>query len=159
MYVPVHTFDVDTSNRANGEFAPRLEPYSNFHHWGIGTEQQAAAYAQTGVGPPFKTLQQTMEELGHVGRTIDIFKIDCEYCEWDTYPTWLQADLRQILVETHEAPMPKAKQFFLTLHDAGYVIFHKEPNYPSNGNTVEFGFLKLRTDFFVNGTMYANTDL
>jgi hypothetical protein len=99
-----------------------------------------------------------MQELGHGGRTIDIFKIDCEWCEWFTYQQWLSQDLRQLLVETHNAPMPHAQGFFLDLHDAGYVIFSKEANYQNGAGGVEFAFLKLSTDFFVEGSMYNNTD-
>ena len=47
-----------------------------------------------------------------------------EWCEWFTYQQWLSegVDLRQILVETHNAPMPNAKNFFYDLHDHGYVM-------------------------------------
>jgi len=145
----IHTFDMVTSNKRNGDFASKLKPYATFHPWGMGTEEQAKKSPKV-----FKTLQQTMKELGHENRTIHIFKIDCEWCEWNTYDQWVKEDLRQILVETHNAPMPNAKEFFHTLHDAGYVIFSKEANFQNGGGCVEFGFLKLLTDFFVNDTMY-----
>jgi hypothetical protein len=147
----IHTFDVSDSNKRFGKFASVLEPYSTFHHWGIGTEEEAATKKKR-----FKTLEQTMKDLGHTGRRVDILKIDCEWCEWFTYKQWLKADLRQILVETHNAPMPNARDFFYDLHDAGYVIFSKEANYVNRAGGVEFGFLKLSTDFFVNNTMYKN---
>ena len=51
--------------------------------------------------------------------------------------------------------MPNAKNFFYDLHDAGYVIFSKEANFVNGGGGVEFAFLKLSTDFFVNNTMYS----
>ena len=91
---------------------------------------------------------------------IDIFKIDCEWCEWHTYQDWLSVgNLRQILVETHNAPMPTAKDFFYALHDAGYVIFSKEANFQNGGGGVEYAFLKLHTDFFINNTMYSKLHL
>ena len=95
-----------------------------------------------------------MEELGHTGHTIDIFKIDCEWCEWFTFEQWLEQDLRQILIETHNAPMPNACDLFYKLHDAGYVIFNKEAYYQNGAGGVEYGFLKLSKDFFINDTTY-----
>jgi hypothetical protein len=50
--------------------------------------------------------------------------------------------------------MPNAKDFFYDLHDAGYVIFSKEANFPNGGGGVEFGFLKLKPTFFINNTLY-----
>mmetsp|Transcript_4740 Transcript_4740/g.11186 ORF Transcript_4740/g.11186 Transcript_4740/m.11186 type:complete len:365 (+) Transcript_4740:87-1181(+) len=147
----IHTFDVSNYNKRNGDFAERLEGVATFHHWGIGTKKQAQYHPQS-----FKTLQQTMNMLGHENRTIDIFKIDCEGCEWVTYEDWLEQDIRQILVETHDAPMPNARDFFYKLHNAGFVIFNKEANYQNGGGGVEYGFLKLSTDFFVNGSVYDN---
>ena len=61
----------------------------------------------------------------------------------------------QILVEVHNSPMPEARNFFYTLHDAGYVIFNKEANMLNGCGDIEFAFLKLRTDFFVNGSTYG----
>ena len=61
-------------------------------------------------------------------------------------------------METHNAPLPNARDFFYNLHDAGYVIFSKEANFQNGGGGVEFAFLKLSTDFFVNHTMYSDAD-
>lgn len=145
----VHTFDPVTYNKRNGVFATALEPYSTFHPWGLATAERAN-------NDKLRTLEDTIRELGHENRTIDIFKIDCEGCEWSTYSSWLAVnnDIRQILVETHDAPMPQAANFFHDLHDAGYVITSKEANYIVGGRNVEFAFLKLRTDFFIHDSMY-----
>lgn len=63
----IHTFDM-------GDYASRVEPTgSHYHRWGISGE----AFTDD-KGQIYKTLQQTVQELGHQGRTIDIFKIDCE---------------------------------------------------------------------------------
>lgn len=85
-----------------------------------------------------------------------VVNVNSEWCEWFTYQQWLAdgVDLRQILVETHNAPMPNAQNFFFDLHDHGYVIFSKEANYINSASGVEFAFLKLRKDFFINNTMY-----
>jgi hypothetical protein len=46
----------------------------------------------------FKTMKDTITELGHSGRVINIFKIDCEGCEWATFDGWFDAGatLKQI---------------------------------------------------------------
>lgn len=153
----IHTFDLVTRNARNGDFSEKLQKLgATFHPWGLGTSAQAAHYAATRTGPPLYSLSQIMDLLNHTHRMIDIFKIDCEWCEWHTYPDWIQVgNLRQILVETHNAPMPAAKDFFYSLHDAGYVIFSKEANFQNGGGGVEYAFLKLHTDFFINNTMYS----
>jgi hypothetical protein len=186
----VHTFDIRERNDKNVVFANALRKHNaTFHHWGIGTPHEAAVEAvqaaQAGREPRMKTLYQTILELNHSHQTIDIFKIDCESCEWYQYMTWLDAmraanvTIRQILVETHHIiqPSPSASQpdrhhnqqqqqqqddvdadasrnFFMTLHDAGYVIFSKEVNYEAQGSCVEFAFIQLSSDFFVNNTFY-----
>jgi hypothetical protein len=67
QHCEIHTFDPVDYNRRNGYFKDALQGYSEFHHWGFGTEEQAKKDPNT-----TKTLTQTMEELGHVGRSIDI---------------------------------------------------------------------------------------
>jgi hypothetical protein len=155
----IHTFDLKASNKRFGQFEEKLKPHATFHHWGLGTEAEAAAFKATGKGARIKTLEQTIDELGHRNRTIDIFKIDCEWCEWSTYKQWLMEDLRQILVESHNAPMPNARDFFYDMHDAGYVIFSKEANFVNGADCAEWGFVKLSTAFFGNQSMYKNLPL
>ena len=89
-----------------------------------------------------------------------ISNIFLEWCEWFTYDQWINPtnkfSIKQILVETHNAPYPNAKEFFHNLHDAGFVIFSKEANFQNAGGGVEYGFIKLSTDFFINGSLYRN---
>ncbi len=51
--------------------------------------------------------------------------------------------------------MPHAVNFFHSLHDAGFVIFSKEANFLWQGRNVEYGFLKLHPDFFINSSLYS----
>ena len=59
-----------------------------------------------GRGGVFNTFDETLDKLDRRDRTIDIFKIDCEGCEWSTYKDWIGFGFRQILVETHGVPQP-----------------------------------------------------
>jgi hypothetical protein len=114
----------------------------------------------------FKSLKDTVKALGHQGRTIDIFKIDCEGCEWDTYQSWLEedsgVDMRQILVEIHSTDPskrfanqrmmpPETMDFFDALYRHNYVIVAKEVNimhWSNSGQCAEFAFLKMAPEFF-----------
>ena len=86
----IHTFDF-------GDYAAGAERLGTRLHDGVN--KTAVVYHQFGVGrddpPKFKSLKTIVEELGHVNRTVDIFKIDCEggyacsfvqYC--DSVTTW-----------------------------------------------------------------------
>lgn len=151
----IHTFDPADYSEAAKEVG------SNYHQWGISNIGSIDR-----KGRVMKTLHETAKELGHLGRTIDVFKIDCEGCELDSFETWVDSatvgiSLQQVLVEIHakgkqdgrmnqRVVQPETTNFFQGMHKHGYVIYHKEPNihYWSFGNCVEFGFLKLSPAFF-----------
>jgi len=142
----IHTFDFNPRYAANVPEGRNI----HYHAWGfkpsyeeaLGTRDSQYGQVDPSLGE-FKTFEETKRALGHEGRPIDIFKIDCEGCEWTTYKDWLMADIRQVLVEVHRAP-EVAPYFFSDLRKEGYVTFNKEPNIANtDGNCVEFGFLKL----------------
>ena len=102
----------------------------------------------TGVGKEKNLLlsfPNILKKLGHENRRIDILKVDCESCEWDAYPDILAAPnhISQLLVETHRV----RSEFFHAVHDAGYALFHKEPNTVWQGGC-EWSFLKLDKSFW-----------
>jgi hypothetical protein len=122
----------------NGKELPAI----NYHRYGLGLED----------GSKYKSLKTVVNELGHKNKVIDIFKIDCEGCEWSTASQWFEAPvtLRQILVETHKSDVIKTPRFFDILYENNYVIFHKEPNIAYSGSknmAMEFALLKLSPTF------------
>ena len=60
------------------------------------------------------------------------------------------------MVETHNAPDPNIRDFFYKLHDAGYVIFSKKGNWQNQCGGAEYAFIKLSTDFMIDGSSYKN---
>lgn len=134
----IHVFDF-------GDFAQTVadqtgqSPNVHYHRWGLSSRTEGT----------YKSFTDTVSELGHVNKTIDVFKIDCEGCELDTYQAWLEAPvkLQQILVEIHKHG---AVDMFQSLHDAGYAIFHKEPNiqYQFGNICVEYCFVLLSPKFW-----------
>eukprot|EP00588_Corethron_pennatum_P010073 CAMPEP_0194271106 /NCGR_PEP_ID=MMETSP0169-20130528/4976_1 /TAXON_ID=218684 /ORGANISM="Corethron pennatum, Strain L29A3" /LENGTH=332 /DNA_ID=CAMNT_0039013383 /DNA_START=153 /DNA_END=1148 /DNA_ORIENTATION=+ len=125
----------------------------DFGNYAAGAQKAGVHYHQVGLGiddpPKFKSLSTIVKELGHEGRTIDIFKIDCEGCEWATSKEWFLANvtMRQIQVELHKPDVQITPKFFDLMYQNNYVITHKEPNilYPGSA---EYAFLKLSTPFF-----------
>jgi len=165
----VHVFDMD-------DFASLIpveyKDFIFFHHWGLkGSREQSQFMALQSIREPtkyqssqilsasspaaqigeFHTFQEIVKKLGHKNRTIDVLKIDCEGCEWDTYEDWLQSsvDIRQIQVEMHYVHN-HAVHFFLILQRAGFVTFHKEANTLVNGLCYEYAFMKLDEAFFAD---------
>lgn len=70
-YCEIHTFD-HTIN-ANTQKPDVV----NFHKIGLAAKDEA--------GKNLKTLPTLIKELGHENRRIEIFKIDCEGCEWSVF--------------------------------------------------------------------------
>lgn len=145
-----HTFDFGDFQHCT---PPELKN-AHYHKWGIVKQDKQGNGDE--LPPPkqkFYGLKDTFKLLGHEKLDkIDVFKIDCEGCEWTSFDDWLDPDmpsLNQILVELHKPPREMATKFFDTLQALGYVRFHKEPNiqYP-DGGAIEYAFLKLAKDFF-----------
>jgi len=145
----VHTFDPAPAGSG-------LPQGASYHQWPLGVDGTSVQ------GVEAKSLAKTADELGHKNRTIDIFKIDCEGCEWTTYDSWFDGglDIRQIQVELHWPHLPgnspsdkatKAHKFYNYLFDRGYVVFSKEPNtLGCSGECIEYSFLKLSPAFGQN---------
>lgn len=133
----IHTID---KNNWKVYGRPPPEEYIHYHEYALGVLPNAT---------PMSTI---VHELGHDRKTIDIFKIDCEGCEWSTFRKWFGHGvyIRQILVELHGTgdAGENAHDFFNFLFDQGYVVFSKEPNIFSGGGVcVEYGFLKMSPEF------------
>mmetsp|Transcript_23218 Transcript_23218/g.37231 ORF Transcript_23218/g.37231 Transcript_23218/m.37231 type:complete len:310 (+) Transcript_23218:142-1071(+) len=136
----IHVFDHTVPN-------PTTKPPAvHYHAYGLSVHSSGN----------LRTLKDIVNELGHAGRRIDIFKIDCEGCEWVTYNSWFEAPvtINEILVEVHAGTAepsnnPPAKQFMQTMFDNEMLIFHKEPNIQFSGGDslcVEYAFTRVSSD-------------
>mmetsp|Transcript_23629 Transcript_23629/g.36460 ORF Transcript_23629/g.36460 Transcript_23629/m.36460 type:complete len:339 (+) Transcript_23629:97-1113(+) len=139
----IHVFDIVGSGRRIN-FTEAVEGVGGkFHHWGIGYEGT------------LKPLKDTIEELGHSGKIIDILKIDCEGCEYKSFKKWIDdwkatgVTVRQFLIELHGTHMtfPEDTEFYSELQKLGYVLFHKEANYINQAGAIEVAFILLSTEF------------
>jgi hypothetical protein len=145
----IHVFDptvINATNKPKNVF---------FHKWGLTHHKSKKSDHAT--NPNLKSLAEISNLLGHNNKTLDVFKIDCEGCEWDTHQMWFASGfhkIEEILVELHHgtnkpSPNSRAKQFFTHLHESGYRIFHKEPNVHYSGGSglcVEFAFRRIDSE-------------
>lgn len=146
----IHVFD------PSPDYARQSDPETkniHYHPWGISSSYEAGAGQQNGLD--FLSFPATLEKLGHVGRRIDIFKIDCEGCEWFSFKDWLDpaVDIRQILIETHHdrgQQYATAVEFFDRFLDRGFAMFSKEINTLGTicDHFFEWSFVRLHPDFF-----------
>ncbi|KAF4719064.1 hypothetical protein FOZ63_026224, partial [Perkinsus olseni] len=122
------------------EKAVRLGPaYITWKHWGLASRDDRAK--------EHFTLPTMRRMLGHADRVIDIFKIDCEGCEFDTFRTWFDVKNdkslpTQILIEVHWRDPKSARSLLEYLMQLDYVIFRREPNYLAKSSYMEFGLVQ-----------------
>ena len=135
----IHFFD----HRLN-KFAGNPPDGIILHPWSLEGSVDARSSRRN-----FMTLKETVQHLGHEGRELDVLRIDCEGCEWQTFREWLTSGIssRQILVTLHGAPK-NDDDLFEQLEADNYVIFHREADTRYGGMWQEYGFLKLAPQFF-----------
>lgn len=80
--------------------------HSTYHEWGLGIDNSTSEFK--GKQWTAKGFDTIIKELNHVGRTIDVLKIDCEGCEWFTMPDLFNdiassgLKVNQIQIEMHK---------------------------------------------------------
>eukprot|EP01083_Nonionella_stella_P074192 201125_1 len=146
----IHIFDPANWERKEDKEKKNI----HYHAWGMKSTYDLTSKSVVwpkGQGGGFKTFQDTLEELGHSDRTIDLFKIDCEGCEWSNYKDWIGFGFRQILMEIHGVPQPNGGKgrwyqkpmnitdFFQDFDDHGYALFSTD----QNGLGMELSYVKL----------------
>lgn len=74
----VHIFDPGEYDRPEN-----VEKNMHYHNWGLKSSysDKYQPKANRGRGK-YYSFPEIQKELGHQNRTVDIFKIDCEGCEW-----------------------------------------------------------------------------
>lgn len=121
------------------------------HPWGFrpGNKENMGFGMDNTFVPTFKTLQETIVELEHSGKTISTLALDCEGCEWDIYLDILSLDasFQQIFMQMHGTPYV-ANDLFLAMQKAGYVIFHKEAEPSGSGEVYDYSFMRMAPSYF-----------
>ena len=114
----------------------------HFHRLGLQGSSQRR-------GKKFATFPELLRRLGHEGKTIDILKIDCEGCEWDSYKDWIDYDVRQVLIETHKLPKNQTlgMSYFDSFAKNNLIMYSKEVNPWGGGDCLEFSYVKLHPNF------------
>lgn len=155
----IHVFDPASAWERPGD---KENKNIHYHAWGIVSSYDNMSKSVVwpkGRGGGFKTFQETLKELGHQHRIMDILKIDCEGCEWSSIKDWIQHGIRQILVEVHGVPTPqgtpKARwyqrpmdvttEYWNYFSDNGYALFSRDPN---GDLGLELSFIKLHENFW-----------
>jgi len=151
-YLGIETCEVHIFDMGNYTAKTPKDMNMHYHMWGLRGNKEGDEVIKE--GEKFYSIAQTVKLLGHEDYpAIDIFKIDCEKCEWATFKDWFGPtipSLTQILVELHGSPHTAVIPFFEELqNNQGYVTFHKEPNIQfAKGDAIEYAFLKLDKGFF-----------
>lgn len=117
----------------------------SFHNYNVDIKD-------SGNGIQTKSLRNIINELGHHGKTINVFKIDCEGCEYHVLPELMElikfgdVNVEQIQAEIHGTNAKKIQVLFQTLRKAGYATFHKERNHwgCKGYGCVEYAFINMK---------------
>ena len=112
--------------------------------------------------PNLKSFQDTVKELDHNDRFIDVLMLDCEGCEIHTYNDWFDREnlgvsfaIQQIIVNMHsksslsQTDLEPYNNFFSSLtRKEGYAIFKADGD-SSAARYEVYSFLRLSPEVFV----------
>ena len=153
----IHVFapgELSEATRSNANMHSNI----HIHGWGF---KGSAVQANPGSGE-FKTFEETVKELGHVDRDIDLLVLDCVGCEWDVMKVLLPVassgqpaaadgvgDILQIVVNLYNKP-PNANDLFQAMRLNNYATFHTMPAAAPKATENQFGFsfIKLSSEFW-----------
>jgi hypothetical protein len=157
----IHVFapgEISDATRINAN----LQSNIHLHDWGF----KGISVQTNPGGGQFMTFQETVKELGHTDRDIDLLVLDCVGCEWDVMkdilPVSVQqaaatttsaiaegvGDIMQIVVNLYEKPA-SVNDLFQAIKLNNYAIFHKEVPAPAaTENKFGFSFIKLAPEFW-----------
>lgn len=151
----IHVFapgEISEATRSNANMHSNI----NIHSWGF---KGSAVQTNPGSGE-FKTFEETVKELGHDDRDIDLLVLDCLGCEWDVMKDLLPVvsgpqaaadgvgDIMQIIVNLYDKP-PNANDLFQAMRLNNYATFHTMPAAPmATENQFGFSFIKLAPEFW-----------
>jgi len=128
----------------------------HLHAWKL----ESSTRTNTQKGPrnaDVKSLQETVQLLGHEGKSVDLFLLNCAACELDTVEDWFDkkesvdagrgVNFLQIMVMVHSARYNVMEHFFDSILQQDYVTYYKggKEKYPMRW----YGFLKLTPDYFI----------
>lgn len=121
-----------------------------YHPWGIKSNQPSHLMDKADrTELQFMTLEETFAKLNHTQRHIDVFKIDCEGCEWTAYPDIMKHSHRmtQILMEIHPSTGRSKDLMFPTYFEEfrkhHWIPYYREPN-PWKVEVHEYSFIRLQ---------------
>lgn len=152
----IHVFDPNPifsehSNTNNNITSTKRVDNIFYHAWGIQSSRKTKIYGGQDDKMIFYTLNETFYKLGHSHRHIDIFKIDCEGCEWTAYEDILRYSdqMTQILIELHPTfARPDdllLSDYFLYFRERNWIPFYREANmYGMEIGVYEYSFIRLR---------------
>jgi len=155
----IHVFNPYGLRKDNGGDFPMntlVGMNTHLHLWGF---EKSGSKLLDPKAPDIKSLQDTVQVLGHGNRTVDLFVLDCGGCELDIVEDWFDrswfvnnqrngVDLMQVIVKVHSARHKIMDNFFNTILRNGYVTYFKGKK-ERGGGSRWYGFLKLSPDYFV----------